>query len=359
MPPIYVIGYPSSIGGANTELWHTLKLWRVNGLDVTCCHFWGDPPAPEWIERVKGIGCRSVIEPWDTDRRFKPLLHIPRGSTVVAFCNYWFLRDIRAFDLRDCRIVWVPCMTWQFPQEALWTKVCGMLDAYVYQSTYQAAQMAPLIESQCKAGRHPFLPERFHQIRGAFDIAEFPFSPKPVVEGGPFVIGRLSRSSGNPSKIPAVEKYPADLWQQYAAIKRRIPSLRARVMGWNAGIEEKCGPPPEWAETLPDCSESVQDFLGSLHCLVPGIGCCRENWPRVGLEAMAAGVPLVVEAKGGWPEMTPCVAGRKEQTDLVANMAAHSGRTLSAALVGRGIVESQADPTSIWGKWKQLFEGLR
>ncbi len=352
----YVIGYPSSIGGANTELWHTLKLWRANGLDVTCCHFWGDEPSPEWVDRVEGIGCRSFIQPWEP-----PYLPIPYGSTVVAFCNYYFLRDVRLFDVRDCRVVWVPCMTWQFPKEALWTTVCGMMDAYVYQSTYQAAQMTPLIEKQCKAGRHPYLPERFHQIRGAFDVEEFPFRPKPVVEGEPFVIGRLSRSSGNPSKIPALEKYPADLWRQYAAIKERIPSLHARVMGWNAGIEEKCGPAPEWAETLPDASESVQEFLGSLHCLVPGIGCCKENWPRVGLEAMAAGVPLVVEAKGGWPEMAydKCsVPDRAAQVNCVAWMAEAPGHSFAAS-IARGRVIEHADPARIWGQWQQLFEGLR
>ena len=32
-------------------------------------------------------------------------------------------------------------------------------------------------------------------------------------------------------------------------------------------------------------------------------GGARENWPRVGLEAMAAGVPLVCENRWGWREM--------------------------------------------------------
>ncbi len=44
-------------------------------------------------------------------------------------------------------------------------------------------------------------------------------------------------------------------------------------------------------------------FLQSLHVLVQSNAAAVENWPRVGLEAMAAGVPLVVDAKGGWLEM--------------------------------------------------------
>ena len=32
-------------------------------------------------------------------------------------------------------------------------------------------------------------------------------------------------------------------------------------------------------------------------------GGARENWPRIGLEAMAAGVPLVCQNQWGWKEM--------------------------------------------------------
>jgi hypothetical protein len=351
---IVVAGYPSSIGGANTELWHTLKLWRSGGIDVTCLAL-KDRPSPEWISRVGGIGCKTVIDKLDNVGMIRGL----PDSIVVAFCNYWFITNLRRFDLLRCKIVWVPCMNWPFPDEQLWHKVCGMMDAYVYQSTYQAAQMMPLVQNWCKRGNQPYLPDRCHQIRGAFDVEEFPFGPKPVVEGEPFVIGRLSRSVGKPANHPALEKYPIDIWSQYAAIRARIPHLKARVMGWNAGIEDKCGPPPEWAEVLPDCAETVQEFLASLHCLVPGIGCCTENWPRVGLEAMAAGVPLVVEAKGGWPEMTAYTAeDRAAQTNLVAGMAGFRNAHLTAAELSCERVLVHTDPARILGKWRDIFNEL-
>lgn len=362
MPHVFVAGYPSSLGGANTELWHTLKLWRSGGIDVTCLAL-KDPPEQEWVDRVAGIGCKSFIGPMDELDQIRTLhgkqCHWLRGSTVVAFCNWWFLKAICRFVRLGCRIVWVPCMTWQFPDERLWTRVCGQMDAYVFQSTYQAAQMSPLIEFDCKNNDHPFEPERFHQIRGAFDTAEFPFRPKPIVEAEPFVIGRLSRSLGRPGNVPAVEKYPADLWAQYGAIRRRIPGMRARVMGWNEGIEQKCGKPPEWAEVLPDCAETSQEFLQSLHCLVPGIGCCKENWPRVGLEAMSAGVPIVVEAKGGWPEMAQAPAkDRQMQTNMVASMDSTNSH-LHEARVDRDRACWLADPETILDQWQSLFEGLR
>ena len=74
-------------------------------------------------------------------------------------------------------------------------------------------------------------------------------------------------------------------------------------MGWSDELTRHCGPPPPWATVLKQGAETPQEFLAQLHCVVPGIGCCDENWSRVGLEAMATGVPLVVEAKGGWQEM--------------------------------------------------------
>ena len=356
---IFVAGYPSSIGGANTELWHTLKLWRANGLDVTCLQLW-DEPDPEWLDRVSDIGVKSVFSTPETLReRGNP--HELRDSIVVSFCNSHFLNWIRAFDLLRCKVVWVNCMNWLMPKEQLWLRVCGQFDAYVFQSDYQQAQLSSLIENQCTAGAQPFYPDRFHRIPGAFDCSEFPFRPRERSPGGPFVIGRLSRSIGRPSGEVAVRKYPRDLWQQYRAIKAVVPELEARVMGWNAGLEERLGTPPEWVECLPDGAETSQEFLASLHCMVPGIGCIAENWPRVGLEAMATGVPLVVEDKGGWTEMLPyfTVPGRREQTRDVAQFARHEEERLSHASACLDLIAKRhIDPTTIWPKWQTLFEEI-
>ena len=46
-PTIFVIGYPAQVGGANTELWHTVKLWRRLGLG-------GDPRAQRNADPVGG-----------------------------------------------------------------------------------------------------------------------------------------------------------------------------------------------------------------------------------------------------------------------------------------------------------------
>lgn len=347
---IFVAGYPSSIGGANTELWHTLKLWRSHGVEVTCLALWEEPD-PHWRRKVDGIGCRTTVGALEDIPQIDGLA----GSIVVAFCNSFFLESLRAFDKLRCRVVWVGCMTWQFPDEKLWTRVCGMLDAYVFQSDYQKAQLAPQIESLCKMGKHPFTPERLHRIPGAFDATEFAFRPRERPAEGPFVIGRLSRSIGRPALKPAVEKYPRDLWRQYEQIKELVPELEARVMGWCGGIEEHCGVPPDWVTCLGDGSETPQEFFAQCHVLVPGIGACAENWPRVGLEAMAAGVPLVVEHKGGWPEMASTVADRRAQRDIVTVFARDEKWRQQAIALGRERVEQLTGRERIFAAWRRLF----
>jgi glycosyltransferase involved in cell wall biosynthesis len=44
-------------------------------------------------------------------------------------------------------------------------------------------------------------------------------------------------------------------------------------------------------------------FFATLHCLLPVNGGARENRPRAGLEAFAAGVPVVAQNDRGWKEM--------------------------------------------------------
>lgn len=51
---IFVLGYPGSMGGANTECWHTVKLWRQVGWDVHLIPTWGRDE--RWRGRLDAIG---------------------------------------------------------------------------------------------------------------------------------------------------------------------------------------------------------------------------------------------------------------------------------------------------------------
>jgi glycosyltransferase involved in cell wall biosynthesis len=132
-------------------------------------------------------------------------------------------------------------------------------------------------------------------------------------------------------------------------------------MGWSAEIEAHCGPPPEWAECLKQGAETSQEFLSKIHCLVQGVGCCAENWPRIGLEAMAAGVPVVAERKGGWNEMLPSrwCGGIIEQAEHIDNFARNENERKEATIWQRNNLRDYADAVRIGQQWLSLFEEAR
>jgi glycosyltransferase involved in cell wall biosynthesis len=74
-------------------------------------------------------------------------------------------------------------------------------------------------------------------------------------------------------------------------------------MGTDERTLAKLGPPPSWASILRPMAIPTPQFFATLHCLLPVNGGARENWPRAGLEAFAAGVPVVAQNDWGWTEM--------------------------------------------------------
>jgi hypothetical protein len=255
-------------------------VWRAAGWEVNFLPAWR--PRARWHARLSSIGCQTLRGHANNLAEIAGL----RDALVVSFCNAHFLQLAPRLRELGCRLVWVNCMTWLFPREVELYAQHGPFDAYVFQSRYQQNELQP------RLAEFGVQPEQCHRIPGAFCPDEFPFRPLAHAAHEPFVIGRLSR--------PAPDKFAAKSWEIYG----RIPvPLRARILGWSTEVEQKLGSPPTWAECLPAGAESAQQFLATLHCLLPINGGARENWPRVGLEAMSAGVPLVVENRWGWQEM--------------------------------------------------------
>jgi glycosyltransferase involved in cell wall biosynthesis len=339
---LFVIGCPSDIGGANTELWHTVKLWRRFGLGVTLIPTWKADPA--WRRRLDAIGCCTCQSNPDDLKNVPGLA----GSVVVSLCNTRFLAVAERFRKLRCKIVWLGCMNWLFPEERIYYRKHGCFDRHVFQSGYQCAELRPQL------AKYGYDDLRGQVIRGAFDVEEFPFRPRPHAPREPFVIGRLSRA--------AADKFSPNTWNAYA----RVPHpIAARVMGWHASVEARLGRPPRWAECLPAGAETSQTFLARLHCLAQAGGAAVENWPRVALEAMAAGVPVVAENRGGWREMI-----RHDQTGCLCNdddeMACCIGRLAHNAAYRRQIVEQAryaletdlANPETWRSRWQELLESL-
>lgn len=338
---IIVVGYPSAIGGADTELWHVLRLWRSFGLDVRLIPTWR--AASDWRAKCDSIDA-VTIEVKGPDA----LGDVPdlTGATVVSFCNGEFLKNAHSFRAMGCKIAWVGCMTWLFPAEREYYERHGPFDAYVFQSEYQRSKLLPELRQYGVVDEQCFL------IRGAFNAEEFPFIPRAREPDGEFVYGRLARAD--------LDKWNATTWSTFGAIP--CPRRRVRLMGVNERVLQKLGPKPEWAEVLPPCAEDTTTFLRTLHCLVAINGGASENWPRVGLEAMAAGVPVIAENQWGWREMIE--HGRTGfLADSIAEFAEHAGRLANdeglrkeiAANARQRLVRDLANPVEIWSRWQRLF----
>lgn len=343
LPPIYVIGSPSSVGGADTELWHTLRLWRSRGLEVTVVPTWA--MADGWQARCQSIGC-AVEAPSGPEE----LLDVPgiRGSTCVSFCNQVFLAEAGRLRKAGCKTVWANCMTWMFDAERGHFAEYGPFDHFVFQSRYQRGQLVPLYK------QYGFKASQGSIIRGAFAVEEFPFRPLPHPRHAPLVVGRISR--------PDPDKYSSNTWPIYS----RVPHpLQARLMAWDERIEKKLGPPPPWAECLPANAEPAPAFFQRLHVMLQINGGAAENWPRSGLEAMATGVPVVVQNQWGWREMichgrTGFLASNDHE---LAYYTARLGydedlRLRMAARARRALEDELANPELLWAAWRRVFERL-
>jgi Glycosyl transferases group 1 len=340
---VFVIGFPGDLGGACTELWHTIKLWREFGVEVDLIPTWS--ASAHWRKQVEEIGCTTHdVKPDELDT----IAGLP-GSVVVSFCNSEFLIHATRFRELGCPIVWVNCMTFLFDQEKKHYAEHGAFDAFVFQSEFQRQQLEPQLTPL------GYSPELGHLIRGAFDLHEFEFAPRLHARGDVFVVGRMAR--------PDTDKWSSNTWPIYSAIQ--YANKRALMLGMDDRTHEKLGASPVFADCLKPMAISVKQFLSTLHCLLPVNGGARENWPRAGLEAMAAGVPIVAQNDWGWREMIEHgVTGFLGSDDCelahYTAMLAHDEdlrqRIIRAA--HDRLVDELANPKVIWESWKRLFRSV-
>lgn len=334
---MHFLGYPGDVGGANTECWHLVRLWRRGGIGVTLTPTWRSDPA--WEARLRFVGAKTVPQ--------KPrALEFPAGSVIVGMCNAHFIGQARRLREAGHKLVYLPCMNWVSDPELRYLTGGGRMDAWVFQSDYQRDQWQSTLDQFGELGRT-------RVIRGAFEPEHFPLDPRGHGEGEPFVVGRLSR--------PDPAKFHPQTWELYG----RIPGVRARVMAWNQHVEKRLGPPPAWAEVLAPNAEPVRQFLASLHCLVQLNDQAVENWPRVGLEAMAGGVPVIADNRGGWREMIEhgvsgyLVDSLDEAAYYATLLARDRQQRMAIILAARKRVEELSRPAPIAAAWESLFEELQ
>ena len=340
---LFLIGYPGDVGGANTECWHTIKLWRGCGVDVHLIPTWGRDE--KWQAKTDAIGCTTHYVGRDELEGVPGLA----GTPAVGMCNSEFMTHAHKFRALGCPIVCVNCMTFLFEIEKQFFAEHGPADAMVYQSEYQRSQIEPQL------AQYGYCAETGHLIHGAFDLDRWEFQARPHAPGEPFIVGRAAR--------PDQDKWSSNTWPIYERIQYQ--NKRALMLGMDDRTHAKLGSPPAWADCLKPMAITPQEFFATLHCTLPVNGGARENWPRAGLEAMAAGVPIVAQNEWGWREMiqhgvTGFLGSNDCELAHYTAMLAYDEELRMQIIhaAHQRLVAELADPETIWSGWKRLLDSV-
>lgn len=273
MDRICVIGYPSRLGGADTELDHQIRCWQSLGLTVHLLHT-GDLDANLQAMRMEDRGC---------------VVHKPRdwkacqGMHVISYCNGEFLKNLEIIKGYAKSTSWVNCMTWLFDAEREAHRQ-GLIDHFLYQTAHAREKVLPELQAI-----NPRV--QWFQIAPYFYADEFPYITSRPTDR--FRFGRISREDGG-------KYHPAQLWVYETMV---APVLKEGViLGINDEIRQKIGTEPNWIKGYPAGGIPVRDVYQHSDCIIQMTE-TYENLPRIGFEAMASGSLLIVDDRGGWREL--------------------------------------------------------
>ena len=343
LKPVMLFAVPAGLGGAATGAWDLVRMWRGRGLTVSLIAQL--PLSGHWTAALEAVGVRVYVA---GDGPLESIPNLPE-SICVGYCDNDFLLSAVRLRRLGCRLVWANCMTWLFPHEAMLYSRGFKLDAHVFHEKVQRASL------ERQLARYDYSAKQGHLIHGPFHFEDWPFEPQPRKEKAAFIVGRLAR--------PDLGKWSRKTWAIYEQI--RHPRRRAVVMGVDDRIRRWIGLAPTWAQALAPCALPARDFYRRLHCLMPINFSAQESWPRVGLEAMAVGVPIVAPRQAGWCDMIThgengfLASTPEEFADLGTQLANDEPLRQRIAIQARLKLEQElANPDPIWSGWQRLFASL-
>ena len=264
-PRIYVFGWPSDLGGADTKLAHLLDLLRDR------CELTVIPNEARllrqanWVRFLAERGIRSALL-----QQLPPVLE---GFALALGNPFFFSRHIaHEARRRGLRVIWSSEMTWHHEGELEAVKA-GIVDKVLYTSEFQKSFLAPGYGSLESVVTGNYI-----------DARTFPFCRRA---NQIFTIGRLSRATAG--------KYPEDFPVFYECLD--LPQVRFRVMAWSDALRHKY----RWHrfddrwELLSAGAETSSAFLSTLDLFVYPLGHkIKESWGRSTVEAMLTGaIPIV------------------------------------------------------------------
>ncbi|MFQ5734588.1 MAG: glycosyltransferase [Planctomycetaceae bacterium] len=268
-----VIGHPSRVGGADTELDHQIHCWQAMGVEVHVCHT-GAIDANLAAMNLEERGC---------------LYHPPMdwssldGMHCISFCNGEFLSNLPEIKRHARTTTFVNCMTWNFDRE-IEMQSQGLIDFHLYQ-TQHAYERVSLKLRNLGHYRPLFFVPFFHR-------SDFPFHKHRP--GDTFRFGRISRDD--------IAKHgQRQLWI-YETMTAPV-AKEGLILGWGDNAQRRFGRRPHsYIHTHPEAAISQQEFYKFCEAIIMTTE-TFENLPRVGFEAMSSGSVLVVDNRGGWKRL--------------------------------------------------------
>jgi len=179
-------------------------------------------------------------------------------------------------------------MCWLFSAEESYYQSSGKtFDAYLFQSNYQFRSLFPSLN------RYGVTEDKCYLVRSPIYVDEFPFVKRKLSRGNRFYVAKVARAD--------LHKWPKNLFEVLKSVRGKtvVPVL----LGFNDKIKAHCGEPPSGSLVFGPGEVPVQDVLAIAQAMYCFNGGARENWPRIGLESMAAGCPVVAPRAWGWVEM--------------------------------------------------------
>jgi hypothetical protein len=275
---VFVHGYPGLYGGAQTELHHQIPVWQGLGLEVNLI----PSQAVARTDRFAQDLLASGVKIHDVNQ-FEV---IDKHAPVFGFCSRSFLGSIDIIRRYSENTAFVNCMTWLFEEEKR-RQAEGKIKTFLYQNDDVRQIQAPVLRAL-----NPSAPAKFLTFVPYFDSGKFPFIDKRTEDY--FGCGRISRQDQ--------DKYSAKTLHIYEYFVAPKPKA-GMFLGFDERSARKVGVPAPWILTARDQRQITQQEFYE-HCeIVLQPTDTVENWPRVGLEAMASGSVLIVDNRGGWTRM--------------------------------------------------------
>lgn len=279
MSRLFIVGHPGLYGGASTELRSQIHLWAKAFPEIELHII---PTSPGYESEALYQEMLSLGVKYHEALDFTSILP---SDAVINFCSREFLENVHVIHHYSRRIMWANCMTWVFPKEEELARK-NYIKFYLYQRPQVRDNHKIKLSSLGSMGEFiHFIPYFYN---GGIKFREGKDQVKVH-------IGRISRQDA--------DKFSKDTNLIYDLIYAQPKLKEGHYLGWGANSLAKIGKPQDWIKTYPDQNSfAVHDFYERMDMIVQSTD-TFENLPRIGFEAMAAGVPLVVDNRGGWQYM--------------------------------------------------------